>query len=451
MSQFQNVQKQSFVAIAILIALAGTPAWAQISLGTAESFGVLAGSTVTNTGATFITGNVGVSPGTAVTGFPPGVVVPPGTIHAGDAFAAQAQVDLTATYNALATTPTLVDLTGTNLGGLTLTPSVYGFSSVAQLTGTLTLDAQGNPDAIFIFKIGSSLTTATGSSVIVVNGGSDCNVFWQIGASATLGVGTSFAGNILALTSITLNTGASVSGRVLARNGAVTLDGSAVAVCAPAGPVCPVITLSPSTLPPGNLGTPYNQVITASGSSALPYTYSVSLGSLPDGLLLDSATGAISGTPTAIGTFFFIITATDTDGCSGSQPYTIVIAGAGCPPILLSPAILPSGAQGEPYNETVTASGGLAPYTYAVTSGNLPPGLVLDPSTGSITGTPLDSGIFDFTITATDANGCPGALNYTIVILDGIVIEVPTLSTLGALILALLIGSASLLLLRRAG
>jgi hypothetical protein len=448
MTIFRN---RFFAGIAIVAAFLAAPAWAQISLGTAESFGVLAGSTVTNTGATIITGNVGVSPGSAVTGFPPGVVVPPGAIHAADAFAAQAQIDLTATYNAVVATPTLVDLTGTDLGGLTLTPSVYGFASIAQLTGTLTLDAQGNPDAIFIFKIGSSLTTATGSSVIVINGGSNCNVFWQIGSSATLGVGTSFAGNILALTSITLNTGAGVSGRILARNGAVTLDGSSVAICEPAGPVCPIITLSPATLPPGILGTPYNQVITASGSSALPYTYSVSLGSLPDGLLLGSATGAITGTPTTIGTFVFIITATDADGCSGSQPYTIVIAGPGCPPILLSPATLPSGAQGEPYNEVVTASGGLAPYTYAITTGSLPLGLVLGATTGAITGTPLDPGIFDFTITATDANDCPGAQPYTILILDGIVTEVPTLSTLGAMLLALLIGSASLLLLRRAG
>ena len=128
-------------------------------------------------------------------------------------------------------------MTGQDLGGLTLTPGVYCFSSSAQLTGTLTLDAQGNPNAVFIFKIGSTLTTASNSSVVVINTGGNssiaCNVFWQVGSSATLGTGTSFAGNILALTSITLNTGANVSGRVLARNGAVTLDTNNVTVCPP--------------------------------------------------------------------------------------------------------------------------------------------------------------------------------------------------------------------------
>jgi hypothetical protein len=141
-----------------------SPAVAQISLGTAQSFGVLAGSTVTNTGSTTVTGNLGVSPGTAVTGFPPGIVTG-GTIHLNDAAAAQAQSDVTTAYNAIAGTACNVDLTGQDLGGLTLTPGVYCFSSSAQLTGTLTLNALGNPSALFIFKIGSSLTTASSSSV----------------------------------------------------------------------------------------------------------------------------------------------------------------------------------------------------------------------------------------------------------------------------------------------
>src|SRR6185436_16974021 len=162
-------------------------------------------------------------PGTAVTGFPPGTVTG-GTIHLNDASASQAQSDVTTAYNALAGTACNVDLTGQNLGGLTLTPGVYCFSSSAQLTGTLTLNALGNPNALFIFKIGSSLTTASSSAVQVINGGINCNVFWQVGSSATLGTGTSFVGNILALTSITLTTGTKLSGRALARNGAVTMD-----------------------------------------------------------------------------------------------------------------------------------------------------------------------------------------------------------------------------------
>ena len=205
------------------------------ALAQLSSFAVLGGSTVTNTATpTTVNGNLGVSPGSAVTGFPPGIVTG-GTIHAADAVAAQAQTDLTTTYNDLANTSCNTDLTGQDLGGKTLTAGVYCFSSSAQLTGTLTLDAQGNPNALFIFKIGSTLTTASASSVLLINGGSSCGVFWQVGSSATLGTGTALLGSIVALTSITLNTGASVSGRVLARNGAVTLDDSHVTVCSGGG------------------------------------------------------------------------------------------------------------------------------------------------------------------------------------------------------------------------
>jgi hypothetical protein len=306
--------------------LGASPSSAQISLGTAASFGVLAGSTVTNTGASVIAGNLGVSPGSSVTGFPPGIVTPPSTIHAADAVAAQAQSDLTTAYNAIAGTPTGTDLTGMDLGGLTLTPGVYGFSTSAQLTGTLTLNALGNPSAVFIFKIGSTLTTASNSSVLVINGGSSCNVFWQVGSSATLGTTTAFAGNILALTSITLTTGANVSGRMLARNGAVTLDSNSIAGCVQAG-VCPVITLSPPTLPAGSVGIAYFQTVTASGGMG-PYAYAVSSGMLPPGLSLDPMTGAITGTPTTAGTFNFTITATDANACTGIMAYSVFIAGA---------------------------------------------------------------------------------------------------------------------------
>jgi Ice-binding-like/IPTL-CTERM motif len=195
-----------------------------------SSFAVLGGSTVTNTNTpTIVSGNLGVSPGSAVTGFPPGIVT--GTIHAADAVAAQAQSDLTTTYNNLASSACNTDLTGQDLGGKTLTPGVYCFSTSAQLTGTLTLDGQGNSSAVFVFKIGSTLTTASASSVVLINSASSCGVFWQVGSSATLGTGTALAGSIVALTSITLNTGASLSGRALARNGAVTLDDNNVTVC----------------------------------------------------------------------------------------------------------------------------------------------------------------------------------------------------------------------------
>ncbi len=202
-----------------------------VALGTAESFAVLGGSTVTNTGPTVVSGNLGVSPGSAVTGFPPGSVVPPGTIHIADAVALQAQSDVVIAYNDLAGRASNFDLTGQDLGGLTLVPGVYTFSSSAQLTGTLTLDAQGNPDAEFIFQIGSTITTASNSSVNVINSADGCNAYWQVGSSATLGTNTAFTGNIIALTSITLVTNSTIlHGRALARNGAVTMDSNQVSI-----------------------------------------------------------------------------------------------------------------------------------------------------------------------------------------------------------------------------
>lgn len=436
MATHSSFRRVSLVASLLLIA--AIPAAAQISLGTAQSFGVLGGSTVTNTGATTVNGDVGVSPGTAVTGFPPGVVVG-GAIHTNDAVAVQAQSDLTVAYNEIAATPCTVDLTGQNLGGLTLTPGVYCFSSSAQLTGALTLDALGNPNALFLFKIGSTLTTASGSSVTVINGGSSCNrVYWQVGSSATIGTGTSFAGDILALTSITLTTGANTSGKVLARNGAVTLDTNNINTCGPAQ-ACPIITVNPPTLPNGTVGTPYNQVISAAGGT-LPYSFSVSSGALPTGLVLDSGTGVISGTPTTAATFNFTITAADANGCLGSRPYTMTIATTGCEVITLSPATLPAGATGTPYSQSVTASGGSVSYTYALSSGSLPTGLTLNPATGAITGVPVQPGLFTFTIRATDARQCVGARQYTVTIVAVAVAGIPTLGPLTLALMAIMLG-----------
>jgi outer membrane autotransporter protein len=223
------------VSLGLVGSILVSDAQAQI-LGTAEDFGVLAGTTVTNTGPSVIMGNVGVSPGIAIVGFPPGIVVPPGTIHAGNAVAAQAQVDLTTAYNTLQGLPSQVDLTGQNLGGQVLLPAVYSFATSAQLTGVLTLNGQGNTASQFVFQIGSTLTTASNSAVLLINGANGNNVYWAVGSSATLGTNSVFAGNIVALTSITLNTGASITcGRALARNGAVTLDNNTITLCAPAG------------------------------------------------------------------------------------------------------------------------------------------------------------------------------------------------------------------------
>jgi len=200
------------------------------SLGSAAAFTVLGGSTVTSTGATTITGDLGVSPGTALTGIPAGV--PTGGVkHAGDPVAAQAQADLTIAYGALMGKPCDVELTGRDLGGMTLEPGVYCYSSsAAQLSGDLTLDAQGKAGAVFVFKIGSTLTTTTNSTVKLINGAQACDVFWQVGSSATIGKGNKLAGNILSFASVTLMTGASLAGRALARTGAVTLDTNDIAV-----------------------------------------------------------------------------------------------------------------------------------------------------------------------------------------------------------------------------
>ena len=202
-------------------------------LGAAGSYGVVGASTVTNTGPTVVNGDLGVSPGSAVTGFPPGTVT--GTINAGNAAAANAQTAVTTAYNALTSQACNVNLTGINLGGLTLTPGVYCFSSSAQLTGTLTLNALGNPGSVWVFQIGSTLTTASGASVVFINGGQSCGAFWQVGSSATLGTTTNFSGNILALASITANTGATSSGALFARTGAVTLDSNVVSVVGSCG------------------------------------------------------------------------------------------------------------------------------------------------------------------------------------------------------------------------
>ena len=213
-----------------LLGLQASAGAKRLSLGTAQSFAVLAHETVTNTGPSVIQGNIGLYPGTSVTGFPPGTVVPPGTIHKADAVALQAQSDVTASYNVLAALTPTQNLTGQDLGGKVLTPGVYKFDSSAQLTGALTLNALGNPDALFVFQTGSSLTTASSSSVLITNGGDECNVFWQVGSSATLGTLTAFQGNILAKQSITLATNAGLLGRALAENGAVTLDTNNIAL-----------------------------------------------------------------------------------------------------------------------------------------------------------------------------------------------------------------------------
>ena len=210
------------------------------SLGAARTYAVLGGSTVVNTGTSLITGDLGVSPGSTISGFPPGIIT--GT----NPDAAAAQLAVTSAYNILEGQACDTVLTGQDLGGLILPPGVYCFSSSAQLTGTLTLDGQGSPAPAWVFQIGTTLTAASGSSVVFINGGQACGAFWKVGSSATLGTTSSSLGHVLALTNITLTTGATVSGSLVARNGFVTLDGNNVAAV---GDCSPVTTVASSRNP----------------------------------------------------------------------------------------------------------------------------------------------------------------------------------------------------------
>jgi hypothetical protein len=201
---------------------------AAVPLAGASNFAILAGSAISNTGATNITGDLGLSPGTSVGGFPPGTLV--GTQHVNDDIANQAKLDITSAYNDAAgrTASDIVTLSG-NLGGLTLTPGLYkSTSSLAISSGDLTFDAKGNPNAVFIIQIASTLTTTSGRKVILSGGALASNIFWQVGSSATFGTTSSFKGTIIAMQSITFNTGATLDGKALARTGAVVMAGNTI-------------------------------------------------------------------------------------------------------------------------------------------------------------------------------------------------------------------------------
>lgn len=233
-------------ATLVLARSAGAAATA-VPLGTADSFAVLAGAGITNTGPSTVNGDIGTFPTTTITGT--ATLTVNGANHGGDAVTQQAKTDLVTAYDNAAgqgpTSPIVADL-----GGQTLTPGVYNSGSSIGLTGALTLDGGGNPNAVFVFQAGSTLTTASASQVNLINGAQSCNVFWQVGSSATLGTGSTFRGSILALTDITVTTGVTIDGRVLARNGAVTLDTDTITkpTCA-SPPPTPAPTPVPTTTP----------------------------------------------------------------------------------------------------------------------------------------------------------------------------------------------------------
>ncbi len=260
--QMGFVRRPSVAALATLGLIAAVAALAvsqpagagivpTVQLATAGNASVLGATTVTNTNLSVIGQSVGLSPGPSIVGFPPGVVLPPGTIQNADAVTLQAQDDLTTAYVDAAGRIAEFPNTNADLVGLTLAPGVYSAASKAPLwlTGELVLDGLGNPNAVFIFQTDSTLITSSASSIRVINGASECNVFWQVGSSATLGSGSSFVGNILALTSVTVESSVVVHGRALARTGAVTLDNDVFTApsCAPSTEVSATTTTDATT------------------------------------------------------------------------------------------------------------------------------------------------------------------------------------------------------------
>lgn len=289
--------------VVIVVSVGRTPAayaaQPPVGLGTAGSFAVLAGTTVTNTGPSTVFGDLGVSPGTAVTGFPPGQVIG-GVIHSADAVALQAQDDLTTAYNDAAGRSPVVDKTNDDLGGETLVAGVYHANTGMALTGTVTLDAQGDPSAVWVFQAGSTLITASGSRVALQGDAQACNVFWQVGSSATIATSTTFVGTVMARASITLQTGATVQGRVMARTGQVSLDTNTInrPTCAAPPTTTPPTTppTTPTTTPPTTAPTTTAPTTTAPTTTAptttAPTTTAPTTGSTT------SSTAAPSTTPT---------------------------------------------------------------------------------------------------------------------------------------------------------
>ena len=398
---------------------ATSPALAQPpSLGAAQSFAVLGGTTVTAAGTgTVITGDVGVSPGTSITGFPAGAtVVPPFSTHSNDSAAIAAQASVTSLYTTLAGTGGATPIVA-ELGGVTLTPGAYSFSSTANIAAGTTLTLSGG--GTYIFQVGSAITANVNSNVVLINGASACNVFWQVTSAATLN-GITFAGTVVAQAGVTLGVGATLTGRALTTSaGAVTMAGTnTVGGCSAPGGGCPTITLSPPTLPNGTVGVAYSQTIVGNGGAA-PSSFGVTAGTLPAGVTLTTA-GLLSGTPTTAGSSTFTIRGTDANGCFAELSYTIVIAAAPppppvCPTITLSPPTLPNGTVGVAYSQTIVGNGGNAPYSFGVTAGALPAGVTLT-AAGLLAGTPTTAGSSTFTIRGTDVDACFGQLSYTIVI-----------------------------------
>ncbi len=342
----------SAAAVALSAALPAAAAGGPVDLGTASTYGVLAAISISNTGPTTINGDIGLSPGnlSSITGL--SSVTHSGQVHAADAAALQAQNDLGTAYT------TAAGLTSTSvpqdLTGLNLTPGVYNATSSLQLSGNLTLNGAGDPNATWVFQTGSSLTAATGSSITLIGQASACNVYWQVGSSATLDSGSAFVGTVMAHQSISAGTSATVQGRLLAQNGSVTLDSNVITPptnCATSGgsggtggtggssgsgstggtvstgtTTTTAPTFTTQTLPTATVNRPYRAAIVMAGSPAP--TVTVNSGALPTGLTLNSTTGTISGTPTSTQLTTFALSASNGSGTTATTTYRLAVLNA---------------------------------------------------------------------------------------------------------------------------
>ena len=354
----------------ITISTAGSAdAATAVALGTAGAYSVLGGSTVTNTGPSRLSDDLGVSPGSAITGFPPGLAS--GATHKADAPALQAQSDLVIGYDDAAGQAPSASVAG-DLVGRTLTAGVYHSSGPLALSGTLTLDAQGNQNSVFIFQVASTLITASASYVNLINGAQACNVFWQVGSSATLGTASVFRGTIMALQSISVTTRTFVEGRALARNGAVTLDnnvfvspqcGNTVA----ATPSTTTVTATPKSTTSGSTTT-----VTATVTGATSPTGSVVFrrgGTVVATVPLDQTGHASAKVPVGTAAGTRTITATYGGGRtllpSTSPPVTVTVRAApkAPTPSVISPSVeAPPASTTPPLATTGTSHlGALAP------------------------------------------------------------------------------------------
>jgi len=329
-----SVGVASVAALGLLVALPGSAqaAATPIPLGNADPFVVLAGQTITNTGTTTITGDIGISPGSSLTGGPP-LMILNGTSHVADPVALGAQAALgTAFDNAAGQTPATP--IPNELGGSTLVPGIYS-SGVFTITNTLTLDAGNDPNAVFVFQSAATLIAAAGSHVNLINGASPCNVFWLVRSSATLNTTADFSGNILALTDVHLRTGATVQGRALARNGEVTLDANTITRPACGATPTPPVIAAPGaptgvTVTPGNGQAVVSWTPSVSGGAATSFTVTASPGGMS--VTTTGTTATVTGLTNGT-SYTFTVTATNSAGTAVSVASAAAIPAAGVVPV----------------------------------------------------------------------------------------------------------------------